>query len=229
MNLKLKKIFFYLILLLPIIIQAVCTDLDDRYYYTRGLSKGESVCYSYRIASNRFPVFTLKQQMYSNADFDIYIYDYSDFTSLLAKGIKNNSKTELVTLKPTDSSNYIYIKIKNEGRSYGKYRFSANSINIDDKVSETLLLSVIQSTVEFGIEAFFGVKSSSDNSAKRNVSRGSTLIMAYLGDKDFGDTSVDLMINEVTTSVQEAFGYGFVGKLLVNFSVSMVQEIYRDY
>lgn len=228
MSLKLKKILL-IILLIPLSLEATCTDLNDRYFYSGGLSKGESVCYSYRIESNRFPVFTLKQQTYSNADFDIHIYDYSNFTSLLAKGIKNNSNKELVTLKPTDSSNYVYIKIKNEGTSYGKYRFYANSINIGDKVAETLVLSTVQAGVELLLESFFDVKSSSDNSEKRNVSRGSTAIMAYLANKNFGDTSVDLMINEVTTSVQEAFGYGFLGKLLVNFSVGMVQEVYRYY
>lgn len=228
MSLKLKRILF-ITLLISLSLEATCTTLDDRYYYGGRLSKGETVCYSYRIQSNRFPVFTLKQQTYSNADFDIHIYDYSDFTSLLAKGIKNNSKTELVTLKYTDSSNYVYIKIKNEGTSYGQYRFYANSINVGDKVADTLVLSTVQSGIELLIEGLFDVKSTSDNSDKRNVSRGSTAIMAYLGEKNFGDTSVDLMINEVTTSVQEAFGYGFMGKLLVNFSVSMVQEVYQYY
>jgi hypothetical protein len=224
----LKKLLLFFVFL-SISIQATCTKIDDRYYYGIGLRKGESACYSYKIKSGKFPVFTLKQDGFSNADFDIYIYDYSDFSSLLKKGIKNGSKTELITLTPQNSLNYVYIKIKNEGRAYGKYKFYTHSIDIKDKIAETLVKSVIQSGIELVIKEAFDIKSTSSNTSKRNVTRTSTAIISYLSNKNFADTSVDLMINEVTTTIREIFGYGFLGKLFVNFSISVVRDVYRYY
>jgi len=90
-----------------------------------------------------------------------------------------------------------------------------------------LVKSAIQSGIELVLEGLFDVKSNSSTTSKQNISRSSTAIMAYLENKDFSDTSVDLMINEVTMNIQEAFGYGFIGKLLVNFGVDIVRDIYR--
>jgi len=224
-----KRVIFFILLGVLTQLEASCYEFDKNHYYNQGLSKNDSICYSYHIYSQKIPVFTLKQDGYSDADFDIFIYDYSDLSGRLGSGIKSGSKSELVTLSYQNSSNYVYVKIKNVGSGYGKFNLYIHEIDISQKIADTLAQSTIQAGVELILEGLFDVNENSNTSAKRNISRGSTAIMSYLNNQNLSDTSKNLMINELTTKIQEEFGYGFTGKLLVNFAVSIIRDMYRYY
>ena len=225
-NLYKIKFIFIIFLLSLTILNATCTEINDKYYYEDSLSKNNTKCYKYWINSDTIPVFTLKHNTGSNSDFDIHIYDYSDMSKLLDKGINNGKSTELLTLSPNSSYQYVYIKITNAG-SFGSFKLYTHQIKYLTYIDKALTLTMIQSGVESILESLFGVNENSSVSDKKNISRGASIVMSSLLGKDLGDTSKDLMINEIGIKAKQEFGYGFWGKVVAKYGTLIVRDIYR--
>lgn len=228
---KSQRIFFWAVICLiltPFSLLAKCNEYDDKYYYTLDLNSKSSTCYSYYLPAGEMAVFTLKY-ITGNADFDLYIYDYSDFSEQLAKGISSGINSELTTLWPQNNANRIYLEIKNISGVTGTYRLYVHRIDLADKAVQVLTEYAVQNTLEYMIGALFGVDDNSSQEAQDNVKRGAALSMSFLKGRSLSETSIDMMIKEMTMKVQKELGYGFAGKLTVKYGTSLLKDIYRYY
>lgn len=193
------------------------------YGYGETLAGGNTRYYQYYISSDQMAVFTLKNLSYSS-DFDIYIYRDSDMKNLIGKGSNNGTTTELELIGQESYGRYVYIKVKNYGEDHASFRLYAHEIDfvqiLTDSLVETAAVSLLKALL-----------SSDDDSEEdaRNKGRAATAIFSALSGKNLGEIGEELLINEVTTTIQEELGYGFWGDYAVSCATSFIRKIYKYY
>jgi hypothetical protein len=169
---------------------------------------------TYTVPANTVGVFTLKNDT-SGSDVDIYVYDVNS-GQRLNKGENNGTQTELVTTPVFDRSTDVTVRIVNRGEP-AQYQLKTHSVNLGHKFGIAFVETMLTCSLERG------------NSRDRTASRTVTTISSMLQGSNLGGVAQDVMINELTSSLKEQFGYGCLGDLVVNFSVSTLKEVYKNY
>ncbi|WP_414541706.1 hypothetical protein [Nostoc sp. CCY0012] len=188
---------------------------NNRYYYETLNPQGVTY-YKYKVPAYSFGVFTLKNHS-RISDFDIYIYDYSGGWKLLGKGENTGVKTELVTTPMVSQDRYAYIKIVNYGSQASQYLFYANHVTPAKNFGITLAETIIICSLE-----------------GKNIDSGTssglvTGISSILQGNNLAGLNRDLFINGMTSNIRKQFGYGCSGDFAVNWVVSMIKDVYRNY
>ncbi|NJO64255.1 MAG: hypothetical protein HC836_40630 [Richelia sp. RM2_1_2] len=186
---------------------------QDDTYYSQNLNTKGVAYYQYKIPANTFGVFTLKNYS-GKSDFDIYVYD-SRNGEILGKGNGSGTQTELVVTQPFGEDKYARIKVINYGSQTSKYHLYANYVNPATK----FLIALAQAPF----------CNQEQNINDRASSRVITGISSMLQGSDFGGVARDVFINELTMEMRKQFGYGCTGEFMVNWAVSMVRGVYRNY
>ncbi|MBD2626955.1 hypothetical protein [Trichormus variabilis] len=188
---------------------------NDRYYYETLNSQGVTY-YKYKVPAYSFGVFTLKNHS-RRADFDIYIYDYSGGWKLLAKGKNTGVTTELVTTPTISQDRYAYIKIVNYGSQPSQYLFYANHVTPGKNFAIALAETIIICSLE------------RKNIDSETSSRLVTGISSILQGNNLAGLNRDLFINDMTGKIRKQLGYGCTADFAVNWVVSMIKDVYRNY
>jgi hypothetical protein len=169
---------------------------------------------TYTVPANIMGVFTLKNYT-SGSDVDIYVFD-ANSGQQLNKGENNGTQTELVTTPVFNRATDVTVKIVNRGEP-ARYRLQTHRVNLGYKFGVALLETMLTCSLERG------------NSRDRTASRAVTTISSIFQGSNFGGVAQDVMINELTSSLKEQFGYGCFGDFVVNFSVSTLRDVYKNY
>lgn len=185
---------------------------DDSYYY-QVLNSQNLADYKYKVPANTLGVFTLKNNS-RRSDFDIYVYDGNG--RLLNQGVKNGTETELVITQMVSWDRYAYIRIINRGSQPSRYHFYANHVSPINRFGIELAKTVLTCDPK-------------QNNSNQNLSRGITVLSSIIQGDSLGNLASNLVIGELTDSMRKQFGYGCAGDLMVNWGISMVQGVYRNY
>ncbi len=188
---------------------------DNRSYDETLNSKGTAF-YKYKIPAYTFGVFTLKNDS-RRSDFDIYVYEYSGDFKLVNKGENQGSNTELVVTPISSEDKYAYIKIVNYGPQPSQYNLYANYVSPANKFAIALAETALVCSLE------------REDISNRTNSRVITGISSILQGNNLGGLAQDLLINEVTDTMRNQFGYGCIGDFAVNWSVSIFSGFFRNY
>ncbi|QLE56398.1 hypothetical protein [Nostoc sp. TCL26-01] len=188
---------------------------NNRYYHETLNSQGVTY-YKYKVPAYSFGVFTLKNHS-RRADFDIYIYNYSGGWKLLTKGENTGVTTELVTTPMVSQDRYAYIKIVNYGSQPSQYLFYANHVTPVNNFAIALAETIIICSLE------------RKNINSETSSRLVTGISSILQGNNLAGLSRDILINEITSNMRKQFGYGCTGDFAVNWVVSIIKDVYRNY
>lgn len=188
---------------------------NNRYYYETLKSQGVTY-YKYKVPAYSFGIFTLKNHS-RMANFDIYIYDDTGEWKLLAKGANTGVTTELVTTPIISQNRYVYIQIVNQGSQPSQYLFYANHVT----PGKNFVIALAETVIICGLEK--------QNISSQTSSRVVTGISSILQGNNLAGFSRDLLINEITSSIRQQFGYGCTGDFAVNWGVSMIKDVYRNY
>lgn len=185
---------------------------DDSYYYQL-LNSQNFADYRYRVPANTLGIFTLKNNS-RRSDFDIYVYEGNG--RLIAQGVKGGTQTELVITPILSWDRYVYIRVINSGSQASQYHLYANYISPINR---------------FGIELAKTVLLCNPNQSNnnQNLSRGLTVLSSVIQGDSLDRLTLNLAINELTDGMRRHFGYGCAGDLMVNWGVSIIQGIYRNY
>jgi hypothetical protein len=195
----------------------------SNYGYGESLAGGNTRYYKYYISSGRISVFTLKN-LSSGSDFDLYLYSDEGMNNLVGKGSNSGTKSELEVISQENYGRYVYIKVKNYGNEYASYKLYAHEIDfvkiLTDSLLETAAISLLKQLF-----------SSDDDSEEdtRNKARAATVIFSAISGKNLGEIGEELLINEVTTAIQEELGYGFWGDYAVSCATNFIRTIYMYY
>lgn len=213
-------------------------DLDDLYefellsdgYYGQGtISPDGHSLWKYYVSSEVLGVFTLKNSSRSS-DIDIFIYSDPSLKYRIGSGTKSGSTTELITISK-DYGGYVYIKIKNAGSYTTKYKLNAHQVDYFEMVGDMLIEAAGQYVVNEFVGWLVGEEDSEDSSgfSERDLERVSNVIFSTISGESFSGVAKNLAYQELTTELRNAFGYGFWGDLLVNFTINVFSDIYRYY
>lgn len=186
---------------------------NNRHYH-QTLNPGGEAYFKYQIPANTIGVFTLKNQS-RRANFDIYIYNSSG--KQLNQGKNSGVRTELVTTPMVPSNQYAYISIVNYGSQPSEYHFYANYVSPANRFGIAL------------IENSLTCRQEVENNRNRASSRVVTGMSSILQGNNLAGLGQNLLINEVTNEIRNQLGYGCVADFFVNWGVSMVSGIYRNY
>jgi hypothetical protein len=185
---------------------------DDSYYH-EVLNSQNFADYRYRVPANTLGVFTLKNNS-GRSDFDIFLYEGNG--RQIAQGINNGTQTELLTTPLLSQDRYIYLRVINRGSQTSRYHLYANYISPINRFGIELAKTAL-------------LCNPNQNNSNQNLSRGITVLSSIVQGESLGNLALNLAISELTDNMRKQFGYGCAGDLMVNWGVSMVQGVYRNY
>ncbi len=186
---------------------------QDYSYFRQVLKSRNYTDYWYKIPANTLGVFTLKNNS-RRSNFDIFVSDKN--SKMLGQGLSPGVQTELVVTPIYGRDRYAYIRIINRGSQASQYQLYANYVSPFNKFAIELAKTVITCNPN----------TKNDDS---NFSRVMTTLSGIIQGSSFANLTLDLIINEFTNSMRKQFGYGCTGDFMVNWGVSMVRGIYRNY
>lgn len=206
------------------------TYLPSANYGYATLNPGGYSLWKCWVPANQMPVFTLKNQS-RKSDFDLFLFNDQSLKYKIQEGVKSGTTTELILGNTHSSDRYIYILVKNTGDRTSEYHFQHHDIDLAEKFGIAFRDASAQYVIEEGLKWLFDVKETDKDYKEkdRNVSRASNLIVSSLNKENLGGSAKNLVINEITSELREAFGYGFWGNLLVNYGILVVTDVYRNY
>ncbi|KHD05408.1 hypothetical protein PN36_15095 [Candidatus Thiomargarita nelsonii] len=220
-----KKMLFALLLLLTQYAFAGCKTIPEGKYFTLSMRTTGSACYQYYVASGNMPVFTLKNKK-GQADFDLAIYNDSEFSKRIGLSEYSGTASELLTLATEDYNKYFYIIVTNASNNSGTYELYAKQIDFANQFGEVFAETMVDYAIEWSLKALLGIDQDSSASTQQNAARTSAAISSMLQGKTLAGTSRDLLIDEIKRST---VGDGFISDFTVNYAISIIDEIYEYY
>lgn len=206
--------------------------LEPGRYGHQNIGAAEQYFWQVSVPAGRFGVFTLVNES-RVSDVDLWIYADPGMRQLLRKGTQEGAKTELLQFyndarQPRD----VYIRVRNYGQQPTTYRLHSHSISISEQIGEGLAEASLKFMMDGLMMWALGVEADDtdeDELSPQDVSRANTLLLNALANRDLGQTSVDLVINEISLELEKAFGMGFLFDFLLSTSRNIVEEIYLYY